>query len=38
MGSLFGAFCPDQDDVEVRCLLAFSLWIGNRFIAHSCTG
>jgi hypothetical protein len=31
--SLFGAFCPDQDDVEVRCMLAFSLWIGNHFIA-----
>jgi AcrR family transcriptional regulator len=31
--SLFGAFCPDQDDVEVRCMLAFSLWIGNRFMA-----
>jgi AcrR family transcriptional regulator len=33
MRSLFGAFCPDEDDVEVRCLLAFSLWIGNHFIA-----
>jgi AcrR family transcriptional regulator len=33
MRSLFGAFCPDEDDVEVRCLLAFSLWIGNQFIA-----
>jgi len=33
MRSLFGAFCPDQDDVEVRCTLAFSLWIGNHFIA-----
>jgi AcrR family transcriptional regulator len=31
--SLFGAFCPDEDDVEVRCLLAFSLWIGPHFIA-----
>jgi AcrR family transcriptional regulator len=31
--SLFGAFCPDEDDVEVRCMLAFSLWIGNRFMA-----
>ena len=30
---LFGAFCPDEDDVEVRCTLAFSLWIGNRFMA-----
>jgi AcrR family transcriptional regulator len=33
MRSLFGAFCPDQDEVEVRCLLAFSLWIGIHFIA-----
>jgi AcrR family transcriptional regulator len=33
MRSLFGAFCADGDDVEVRCLLAFSLWIGNHFIA-----
>ncbi|MEU9034688.1 TetR/AcrR family transcriptional regulator [Streptomyces sp. NPDC048352] len=30
---LFGAFCPDPDDVEVRCLMAFSLRIGGRFIA-----
>ncbi len=33
MRSLFGAFCPDEDDVEVRCMLAFSLWIGNHFMA-----
>jgi AcrR family transcriptional regulator len=33
MRSLFGAFCPDEDDVEARCTLAFSLWIGNHFIA-----
>lgn len=33
MRSLFGAFCPDQDDAEARCMLAFSLWIGNHFIA-----
>jgi len=33
MRALFGAFCPDEADVEVRCLLAFSLWIGNRFVA-----
>jgi len=31
--SLFGAFCPDEDEVEVRCMLAFSLWIGNHFMA-----
>jgi AcrR family transcriptional regulator len=33
MRELFGEFCPDQDEVEVRCTLAFSLWIGNHFIA-----
>ena len=33
MRSLFRAFCPDEDDVEVRCTLAFSLWIGNHFMA-----
>jgi AcrR family transcriptional regulator len=32
MRSLFGAFCPDEDEVEARCMLAFSLWIGNHFI------
>jgi AcrR family transcriptional regulator len=31
--SLFGAFCPDEDDVEARSLLAFSLLIGNHFMA-----
>jgi len=33
MRSLFGAFCRDEDEVEVRCMLAFSVWIGNHFIA-----
>jgi AcrR family transcriptional regulator len=33
MRSLFGAFCPDEDDVEARCMLAFSLWIGPHFMA-----
>lgn len=33
MRSLFNAFCPDEDDVEVRCTLAFAVWIGNDFIA-----
>jgi AcrR family transcriptional regulator len=33
MRSLFSDFCPDPDDVEARCVLAFSLWIGNHFIA-----
>jgi hypothetical protein len=31
--SLFGDFCPDGDEVEARSMLAFSLWIGNHFIA-----
>ena len=31
--SLFGAFCPDEDDVEARSMLAFSLLIGNHFMA-----
>src|SRR5215218_2313578 len=33
MRPLFGAFCPDEDDVEVRCLLALSVFVGNHFIA-----
>jgi AcrR family transcriptional regulator len=33
MRSLFGSFCPDEDEVEVRCLIAFSLRIGNHLIA-----
>ena len=32
MRSLFGAICEDDDDVEARCLLAFSLFIGGPFI------
>jgi hypothetical protein len=31
--SLFGAFCADEDDVEARGLLFYSLWVGNHFIA-----
>jgi AcrR family transcriptional regulator len=31
--SLFGAFCPDAEEVEARCLLFYSLWIGSHFIA-----
>ena len=31
--SLFGPLCRDEDDVEVRCLLFYALWIGNHFIA-----
>jgi AcrR family transcriptional regulator len=33
MRSLIGAFCADEDEVEVRCMIGFSLWIGNHFIA-----
>jgi AcrR family transcriptional regulator len=31
--SLFGALSPDADDVEARCLVFYSLWIGSHFIA-----
>lgn len=31
--SLFGAFCPDEEDVEVRSLLTMSLWVGGRLMA-----
>jgi AcrR family transcriptional regulator len=30
---LFGAICPDQDEVEARSMLAFSLVIGHHFMA-----
>ena len=33
MRSLFADFCPDEDEVEARCMIAFSLWIGNHFMA-----
>jgi AcrR family transcriptional regulator len=33
MRSLFGEICPDEDEVEARCMIAFSLFIGNHFIA-----
>ncbi len=33
MRSLFGAICEDDDDVEARCLLAFSLFIGGPFVS-----
>ncbi|MET9379122.1 TetR/AcrR family transcriptional regulator [Streptomyces sp. NPDC002992] len=36
--SLFGDFCPDEDDVEVRCLVAFSLRIGTHLIAADHAG
>ncbi|HEV3093598.1 MAG TPA: TetR/AcrR family transcriptional regulator [Solirubrobacteraceae bacterium] len=33
MRKLFGDLCPDAEEVEARCLLAFSLFVGNHFIA-----
>ncbi len=33
MRSLFAQFCPDDDDVEARCMLAYSLMFGSYFIA-----
>lgn len=33
MRSLFGAICEDDDDVEARCLLTFSLFIGGYFVS-----
>jgi AcrR family transcriptional regulator len=32
MRSLFGAFCADEDEVEVRCLFTFSLFVGSHFM------
>ena len=33
MRDLFREFCPTEEEAEVRAFLAFSLWIGNHFIA-----
>ena len=33
MRALFGAFSADEAEVEMRCMVAFSLWIGNEFVA-----
>src|SRR5205823_9472672 len=33
MRSLFGTFCADEDEVEVRCLLLLSLFVGKDLIA-----
>jgi AcrR family transcriptional regulator len=33
MRSLFGAFCTDEADVEARCMIAMSLFIGSPFVA-----
>ena len=32
MRSLFGVFCADEEEIEVRCMLAFSMFIGSHFI------
>jgi AcrR family transcriptional regulator len=31
--SLFGEFVADPGDVEARCLLVMTLWVGQRFVA-----
>jgi AcrR family transcriptional regulator len=33
MRSLFADFIADEDEVEARCMIAMSLWIGNHFVA-----
>jgi AcrR family transcriptional regulator len=33
MRSLFARFCHDEDEVEARCMVFYSLWIGSHFIA-----
>ncbi len=33
MRALFAAFCPDEDEVEVRCMLVFAVFIGSPVIA-----
>jgi len=33
MRKLFGGICSDAEEVEVHCLLAFSVFVGSRFIA-----
>jgi hypothetical protein len=33
MRKLFGDLCSDAEEVEVRCLLAFCVFVGNHFIA-----
>ena len=33
MRPLFGEFCADEQEVEVRCLLSLALFVGNPFIA-----
>jgi AcrR family transcriptional regulator len=33
MRALFGDFCADADEVEARCMVVASLWVGSHFIA-----
>jgi AcrR family transcriptional regulator len=33
MRSLFGEFCPDEEEVEARCFVAMSLFVGSPFVA-----
>ena len=33
MRPLFRDFCPDDDEVEVRCLLVMTVFVGNYFVA-----
>jgi AcrR family transcriptional regulator len=33
MRSLFREFCSDPDEVELRCLMSFSIFLGNRLLA-----
>jgi AcrR family transcriptional regulator len=33
MRPLFNEFCPDRDEVEVRCMIVMSVFIANHFIA-----
>ena len=35
MRRLFAEFCADADEVEVRCFLAFNVWVGQSFVAAS---
>jgi len=38
MRSLFGDICADEDEVEARCMLAMSLFIGSHFVASDHRG
>jgi AcrR family transcriptional regulator len=38
MRSLFRGFCSGEDEVEARCMIAFSIWIGNHLIAADHAG